>query len=125
MTLLCCVTLLCCDHPVLFCPAPRRPAPVCTKLLLLLQFLQDSLHRLSPPTLAGLLTCHPRLGLGATTKLLRRAAAEYQRRPEPHPSLDMLSGIMEGLAAGGKEFIRELPQQLMVRCVCLLGWVAC
>jgi hypothetical protein len=81
------------------------------------QFLQDAVPRFSPTTLAGLLACHTSLGLGNTTKLLRRAAAEYQRRPEPHPSVDMLLGVMTGLVAAGRDSIRELPQQLLTRCV--------
>jgi hypothetical protein len=90
------------------------------RLLLCVQFLQDAVPRFSPTTLAGLLACHTSLGLGNTTKLVRRAASEYQRRPEPHPSADMLLGVMAGLVAGGRDFVRELPQQLLTRCV-LLG----
>jgi hypothetical protein len=88
-------------------PALAHPHP--------LQFLQDALPRLSPPTLAGLLACHTSLGLGNTTKLLRRTATEYQRRPEASPSVDMLLGIMAGLVAGGKDYIRDLPVQLLTR----------
>lgn len=97
-----------CLHPALAHPQP-------------LQFLQDALPRLSPPTLAGLLACHTSLGLGNTTKLLRRTATEYQRRPEASPSVDMLLGIMAGLVAGGKDYIRDLPVQLLTRWGCCGG----
>lgn len=79
------------------------------------QFLQDSLPRFSAPTLAGLLACHSGLGLGQTLRLLRKCATEYQRRPEQHPSPDMLLGVMGGLAAGGSAFVREVPPQLLPR----------
>lgn len=71
--------------------------------------------RLSPATLAGLLACHTNLGLDTSTKLLRKCAVEYQRRPEQQPSVEMLLGVMSGLAAGGTALVRDLPQQLLTR----------
>lgn len=79
------------------------------------QFLQDSLPRLSSLTLAGLLACHTSLGLESSSKLLRRCASEYQRRPEQRPTVEMLLGIMGGLAAGGSSFVRDVPPQLLTR----------
>lgn len=102
-------------HPSPFSPTPTSLLPSLLPLLLPPQFVADALPRFSPPVLAGLLACNSSLGLGSTPKLLRRAATEYQRRPEPHPSVDMLLGLLGGLASGGRDFIRDLPQQLLTR----------
>lgn len=79
------------------------------------QVLQDHLSRFTPPQLAALLACHSQLGLAYYGKLLRKTAAEYQKRPVAPASLELLLGVMGGLAAGGYASVKELPAQLLAR----------
>jgi hypothetical protein len=96
--------------------------------MFVLQVLQEHLQRYSPPQLAALLACHTKLGLESLGKLLRRTAAEYLKRPVAAPTVEVLLGVLGGLAAGGSATVKELPIQLLSKCVLLkaaAGHAAC
>jgi hypothetical protein len=77
-----------------------------------LQALIDALPRCHPSQVAALVAQYPHIGI-ASSRLMKKAAAEYLRRPLNSPAPEVLLGLLEGLAGFGD--VKALPGQLITR----------
>jgi hypothetical protein len=81
---------------------------------LLLQVLLDQLAKRPTRQVAALVGRYHQLGLAAS-RVMKKAAAEFARRPEQEADSHMLLEVLEGLAGFGD--VKVLPPQLLTRWV--------
>jgi hypothetical protein len=89
-------------------------AMICMPCLLLLQVLLDQLSKRPTRQVAALVGRYHQLGLAAS-RVMKKAAAEFARRPEEEADPHMLLEVLQGLAGFGD--VKVLPPQLLTRWV--------